>query len=173
MSLLKWTISSLFLFHCSINLKSVLEGKNLLEALNSSVEIFFERRMENKIKKTIYVGNWEILFEDENYIYYGKGYFSLLSFLGIERINLDELFKVSKKELEQKFPVYKNFDGRILMSKYCSGIYSKTKLEKKEVLKFYKDCKADLNIDGIRIQIKIHTSKRIISQKIELKFSEI
>ncbi len=171
---MKWIISFLFIFNCcSINLKSVLQGKELDKAIETDLKIFFERRITNTIKKALYVGNWEILFEDEEFVYYGKGSFSLLSFIGIERINLEELFKVSKKELIEKFPIYKKFDGRVLKSQYCSEIYSNTKLNKNETLKFYQNCKANLLDKEIFIEVEIHTSKRIISKNKKVKFEEI
>lgn len=156
-----------------MNLNSVLQGNHLDKAIETDLKTFFERRNQNTIKKVIYVGNWEILFEDEIFVYYGNSTFSLLSFIGIERINLEELFKVSKKELLEKFPIYKKFDGRVLKSKYCSEIYSKTKLEKNETLKFYQNCKAKLLEKEILIEVEIHTSKKIIPQTKKIKFEEI
>lgn len=85
---------------------SVRKGEHLSEAKMSSVNEFFERRMKNTIKKII-GNNWEILFEEENRIYYGYPRVKLF----IDSVYLEEFYFVDKSELAAQFPLYKTFDG--------------------------------------------------------------
>gem|GEM_PF-2419631 len=95
-----------FLFQCSMKSADIRRGEYLDKAQETTVEDFFEKRMQNRIKK-VQGANWEILFESEDTIYFG---YPLIQFFR-EGTFLEEFFKVNRLKLESDFPSYKKFDG--------------------------------------------------------------
>jgi hypothetical protein len=105
MKLLK-LIPLFLLFQCSMNSADIRRGEYLDKAKETTVEDFFEKRMENRIKK-VQGANWEILFESNEFIFFGFPFIAIFR----EGTFLEEFFKVNRLTLETEFPNYKKFDG--------------------------------------------------------------
>jgi hypothetical protein len=105
MKLLK-LIPLFLLFQCSMNSADIRRGEYLDKAKETTVEDFFEKRMENRIKK-VQGANWEILFESNEFIFFGFPVIAIFR----EGTFLEEFFKVNRLTLETEFPNYKKFDG--------------------------------------------------------------
>jgi hypothetical protein len=76
--------------------------KNSIEL---SVEEFFQRRMNNRIKEKMVKKRCEILATDSQYVYFGYPY-------GIDaERKVDTLFKTSISALNDQFPSYKTIEG--------------------------------------------------------------
>ena len=112
MKLLK-LIPLFLLFQCSMNSADIRRGEYLDKAKETTVEDFFEKRMKNRIKK-VQGANWEILFESNEFIYFGFPVIAIFR----EGTFLEEFFKVNRENLETEFPSYKKFDG-IEMKERC------------------------------------------------------
>ena len=135
-------ILTIVCMQCSMNSGDIRKGEYLERAKETSVDDFFEKRMQNRIKKVL-GANWEILFESTEFVYFG---YPLISFFR-EGTFLDEFFKVKKVQIELDFPSYKNFDG-IEMKKLCYESMN----EFKQVNRYPStDCKAKLEINRILV----------------------
>lgn len=99
-------LSFLFLIQCSgLKVKDIKEGKYLQQAIEISVEDFFQKRMQNSIKKII-GHNWDILLETKDYVYIGYTKGSSYDDLYVEK-----LYKTLKNPLLEKFPSYSRYQG--------------------------------------------------------------
>lgn len=153
-------IPILFLvIQCSMSSADIRKGEYLNRAKETSVEDFFEKRMQNRIKKVL-GANWEILFESSEFVYFG---YPLISFFR-EGTFLDEFFKVSKPQIELDFPPYKSFDG-IFMKKVCYDSVSEFKKANQNVSI---DCRAKLE----RNQILIHANLRFKTDENQYKIEK-
>lgn len=77
------------------------------QAQTVSVQTFFESRMLNRLRKA-QVGNWLILYEDAEYVYFGYPRFAGLF---DDRRLVENLMRVSLSDLNNRFPGWKNIDG--------------------------------------------------------------
>ncbi|MCB1142479.1 MAG: hypothetical protein H7A24_14215 [Leptospiraceae bacterium] len=83
----------------------VKNGKNINTSELVDPDFFFQKRMENRIKKIL--GRiWEIIYEDGQYVYFGytKGD-------SHESMYMETLYRVEKSSLEKFFPGYKWITG--------------------------------------------------------------
>lgn len=108
----------LFLFSCSIPVSLIKKGRKLNYAEKASVDLFLNKRMENKIKKTIGC-NWEILLTKNNYVYWGWPN------LSNKKIKKRNFFKTSLQELESNLPDYQKLDGIYIFNLIKKGIEKK------------------------------------------------
>ncbi|MBI3396405.1 MAG: hypothetical protein HY042_11260 [Spirochaetia bacterium] len=90
--------------------KEIQSGRHLNVARAVAPEVFFQKRMENRVRKAN-VGNWEILLEDAEYVYFGYPVFARL--LSDDRI-VQDLFKVETKGLTNFFPGYRTVTGALI-----------------------------------------------------------
>ncbi len=77
------------------------------QAQSVSVSQFFNYRMQNRLRKAL-VGNWMILHEDAQFVYFGYPRFA-----GIfdDRRLVEILYRVPLTELNQVFPGWRQCDG--------------------------------------------------------------
>ena len=89
-----------------ITLKKARGEKAKDKARVVELDVFLAHRMKNRIKK-IFGRNWDIVTEDENWLYYGY-------ILGSkpEKLFVKELLKVRIKEVKLHFPSYRTLDGK-------------------------------------------------------------
>lgn len=139
-------ISILFLlFQCSMNSADIRRGEYLDKAQETTVEDFFQKRMKNRIKK-VQGANWEILFESEDYIYFGYPLIKIFR----EGTFLEEFFKVDRLKLESDFPTYKKFDG-IEMKRRCFELLGDQRKSVEGGLPYSFDCNASLEEKSILV----------------------
>lgn len=81
------------------------EGRLPDAVSEESMEDFFEKRLQNRIKKVL-GRNHEIFLEDEDFVYYG--YTKAKN----RRLYTEEVFKTDKAALAEAIPAYKHFDGQ-------------------------------------------------------------
>lgn len=89
------------------SVEKIAEGKLLDKAKDADVYFFFKHWMEKKPRKAI-VGSWFVLYENEEFIYWGMPVFKRI--FSDKRI-VDVFYKTSKKAIEENFPSYKKIDG--------------------------------------------------------------
>jgi hypothetical protein len=123
----------------------IRRGEYLDKAQETSVEDFFEKRMKNRIKK-VQGANWEILFESNDFIYFGYPLIAIFR----EGTFLEEFFRVDRSKLESEFPPYKKFDG-IDMKTKCYELLSEQKKENFGGLSHSFDCSASLEENSILV----------------------
>src|SRR5690606_17498553 len=104
----------------ALDVDRIEQGKYLDQAIEESVDEFFQKRMSNPVRKAA-VGHWMILYEDDTYVYYGYPKFSHL-WLFLSRRNVDELFKVKRSELLMQFPEYEKYQGNDLRLRIFDSI---------------------------------------------------
>ena len=137
------------LFQCSMKSADVRRGEYLDKAKETTVEDFFEKRMKNRIKK-VQGANWEILFESENFIYFGYPVIQIFR----EGTFLEEFFKVDRFKLEADFPSYKKFDG-IDMKSRCFELLREQNKTQIGGLSHSFECSANLEDKSILVSGKI------------------
>lgn len=86
----------------------IQRGSELANARQSSVDEFFQRRIHNQVRKAN-VGYWVILFQDEEWVYYGRPRFRFAIFF--EQRVVDDLYRVRRRELARDFPGYRLITG--------------------------------------------------------------
>jgi hypothetical protein len=81
-------------------------GRHLETAEESSVQEFFQRRMENRLKKVLGY-NWEIYFRTDEWLYYGysKGHKKPKQYV-------EQVYKVKRTLLEKDFPGFSAITGQ-------------------------------------------------------------
>lgn len=89
------------------SVEKIAEGKLLDKAKEVDINFFFKHWMQNKPRKAM-VGAWFVLYENEEFIYWGEPRFKRL--FSDKRI-VDDFYKTSKKDLQQQFPNYKKIEG--------------------------------------------------------------
>jgi len=77
------------------------------QAQTVSVTQFFDYRMKNQLRKA-HVGNWMILHEDAQFVYFGYPRFAGLF---DERRLVEVLYRVPLAEVQVAFPGWKTLDG--------------------------------------------------------------
>ena len=127
----------------------VRRGEYLDKAKETTVEDFFEKRMKNRIKK-VQGANWEILFESENFIYFGYPVIQIFR----EGTFLEEFFKVDRFKLETDFPSYKKFDGIDMKSRCFELLREKIKTQIGGLSHSF-ECSANLEDKSILVSGKI------------------
>jgi len=142
------------IFGCNkyLYVDDILQGKNLEKAQEISVNDFFNKRMQNKIRK-INVGNWDVLFQNDDFVYIGKP--RLKNIFSEKRI-IDTLFKVYNNHLISQLPQYKSIEGYIIRQKIYSSIQN-YKIQNSENKDFYVSEKyvSELKSGTIEIQISV------------------
>lgn len=140
------------LFGCNkyIYVDDVMKGLNLEKAREITYNEFFQKRMENKLRK-INVGNWDILYTDSNFVYIGKP--KLKRLFSNVRI-LDTLYKTDIETLKTNIPQYKEIQGFILKQKAYLEIMS----TKNDTLYVYPSEKFDAQITEKTIEININAT---------------
>ncbi len=93
-----------------LKVTDIQKGRGLDKAKETNVYDFFNRRMENSIKK-ITGHNWEILYETDSFVFFGYPY------VGNGYQYVDELYKVKRKLLESQLPEYEKLVGYLVKKK--------------------------------------------------------
>jgi len=107
-----WLMGLLWgLFSCGekkIFIDQIAEKKQWLNKSSlRSAEEFLEKRMQNKIKKVL-GRQWQIVFQDEQHVYWG---YTLVS---SNRLFVRELFHTDKKTIQKLMPSFEKIDGSSL-----------------------------------------------------------
>jgi hypothetical protein len=164
-------ISILFLlFQCSMNSADIRRGEYLDKAKETTVEDFFAKRMQNRIKK-VQGANWEILFESEDTIYFGYPLIQLFR----EGTFLEEFFKMNRLKLESDFPSYKKFDGIEMKDRCFELLGEKRKSLEGGGLPYSFDCSATLEEKSISVTGNIifrQTDGKVKSEKYLIRFDK-
>lgn len=90
--------------------EAIQQGDLLEYAQPADVDAFFAHRMANKPRKAL-VGAWFILYENNDFVYWGSPYFR--SLWSGQRV-VDSFYKTSQPALEAAFPSYKTLEGFVL-----------------------------------------------------------
>ena len=93
--------------------EKISNGKFLDKAKEVNVGFFFQHWMQKKPRKAL-VGCWFILYEDEEYVYWGWPQFKRL--FSDKRVAV-EFYKTNKAALNQAFPNYKSIYGNVIRLK--------------------------------------------------------
>jgi len=93
-----------------INFEKVKQGEQLENALEISVEQFFQIWMNNVYPSKIDI-NCNELYKDSDYTYFGE---NKLTFLNIEPL----LYKIDSDSLNLKFGDYKKIDGQLIRQEF-------------------------------------------------------
>jgi len=109
----------LILLSCGASVEDIQRGSALEKVVTVNVSEFFRLRMQNRIRKAN-VGNFEILFEDGNYLYFGKPVFS--SIFGDKRI-VPDLYRVDESALAREFPGFRRIDGVLLRDRLIEEMH--------------------------------------------------
>ncbi len=161
-----FSVAILAFSSCKMTAQSIRKGEHLERAIETPVEDFFVKRMKNKIKKTNF-GNWDILFKDDSYVYFG---FPLLRFFGESPI-VEILYKTDKLKLEEKFPMYQKFDG-IEKNNLCRKALVKEN-QVKNVYTHFLNCEAVLELNSISVTFTlVHQDKSTKDMRIKKSFKE-
>jgi len=114
------------LFKKKIKVLEIKQGQHLEKAEEQSVEEFFAKRMENRIKKVLGY-NWEILWHTDEWVYFGypKAHQRPKQYV-------ETLYKVSHPGLRQAFPGFEHVQGqevrkavwKTITSRYSLGQYT-------------------------------------------------
>lgn len=92
--------------------KDIQSGQFLKKAVVVSPDFYFEKRMTNEeFYKFGGIRRWNIILEDQNFTYFGFTIHSSLGDVDTPAGELDTFYKVSKTQLEKRFPKYKDFQG--------------------------------------------------------------
>jgi hypothetical protein len=162
-----FSVAILTFSSCKMTAQSIRKGEHLERAVEIPVEDFFLKRMKNKIKKTNF-GNWDILFKDENYVYFG---FTLLRFFGESPI-VEILYKTEKLKLEEKFPMYQKFDG-IEKNNLCREALVKEN-QTKNIYTHFLNCEAVLESNSISLSFTlVRQDKTTKDLKMKKTFKEL
>ena len=170
MRLLKLTPILFLLFQCSMNSADIRRGEYLDKAKETTVEDFFAKRMQNRIKK-VQGANWEILFESEDTIYFGYPLIQLFR----EGTFLEEFFKMNRLKLESDFPSYKKFDGIEMKDRCFELLGEKRKSLEGGGLPYSFDCSATLEEKSISVTGNIifrQTDGKVKSEKYLIRFDK-
>ncbi len=158
--ILKITFYCFLTFHCckssEISVSEIEKYASSEFAMKSGVDEFFERRMKNKPRKAL-VGNWEILFENDEHVYYGYPRFRRL--FSDERV-VEKIYFTPKKELENKFPLFRDLTGSAFRLKLYDSIfqYRKSNGETESFSLGFQDFSATLKENTIEAKAVIHFS---------------
>jgi len=131
-----------------IAVSDIERGRNLEKAVEASVENFFAKRMTNRPRKAN-VGSWMILFETDQFVYFGYPRFRML--LSDAR-EVDTLYKTSKIELQNQFPNYKTIEGNDVRLIIMGYIDQFMKNSGETLPGFAWDWKAKLGRDAIDVE---------------------
>ena len=101
----------------SINFEKVKEGEHLNQAVEISVDNFFQIWMSNRYPQKIDL-NCHELYKDDTYTYFGE---STLKGLNIRQ----NLYKVQNDSLNQYFPNYRNIDGQMIRQEFWEEVIPK------------------------------------------------
>jgi hypothetical protein len=93
----------------SVNFEEVKKGQHLNQAVEISVNIFFQIWMSNRYPQKIDL-NCHELYKDDTYTYFGESTFKGLNIR-------QNLYKIKNETLKQYFPSYKNIDGQLIRNK--------------------------------------------------------
>lgn len=97
-------------------------GQDLGQAIETSVDDFFEKRMTNDSSgKPEFQRRWNILYEDGDYVYFG---FTQHEFENrdVPIGNFDKLYRVTRQGLEAQFPRYGEIQGYHVENAYWKHI---------------------------------------------------
>ena len=107
------------LFSKKISVEAVKKGQRLDKAIEKDVNFFLECRLHNKPRKAL-VGMWLILFEDEQWIYWGYPVFRML--FSDSRV-VDVLYKTERKAIVEIYPEYhKDFQSLEIRLKILDAV---------------------------------------------------
>lgn len=107
------------MFTRSYAVHKIQKGKYLQHATEKSIDAFMECRLHNRPRKAM-VGLWLVLYEDENYVYWGKPRFRCL--FSDKRV-VEVLFKTNKEAVLATYPEYrKDFFSLDLKRKVLEAI---------------------------------------------------
>ena len=145
-----------------LNVNRIKKGENLEKAAEVSVSQFFQNRIHNKIKKAN-VGNWEIFYEDSEWVYYGYPVFQFSLFSNSRTI--DSLYKVKLSSLTNEFPGFKTITGIEIRNGLYNRLFNQMKSIDPDItdIRFDGDYEAALALDNIEIRqniICIYTAVR-------------
>lgn len=90
----------------AIPLGEIQADRHLLHAVQTSVPTFLTRVLNARPRKVIGVGQWQVLHQDEAFVYYG---YPVLQHLFSEAREVRVLYKVSRYQLERLFPNFENW----------------------------------------------------------------
>ncbi len=125
-----WILAILFFTSCTSSLKvnEIKSGAGLEFAVEKDVNFFFECRMKNRIKK-IQGYNWEILYNDEDFVYFGypESMFS-------SEMKVQNLYKVRKDDLQKSFPSYETVEGHHIQRAVSEALHKDEKIESRILL---------------------------------------
>lgn len=93
-------------FARGVDVEKIAQGQALEIAESISVDEFVRLRMQNRPRKAL-VGNWFILYQNQDFIYIGSPRFRGLSDLR----EVEEIYRVSHPELVRRFPGYESIEG--------------------------------------------------------------
>jgi len=136
-----------------IYVDDILIGKNLNQAKEISLNDFFSKRMQNKIRK-INVGNWDILYQNTDFVYIGYPY--LKSIFSGKRI-IDTLYKINTEVLNLGLPNYKNIEGFLIQQKIYEIINQYQKNNNPNV-DFYFNENLNSKLTQTTIEIEVYIS---------------
>jgi hypothetical protein len=131
--------------------EEIQKGDKLEQANEVDIHFFFNKRMQNKPRKAN-VGTWEILYKDNDWIYFGYPKFS--SIFSPTRL-IESLFKVSRSELDNKFPEYENIQGMQVRMKLYDAIFKYKKKNLEDTNHIIVDYNFIPKLDNNQIQLSI------------------
>lgn len=118
-------ITIFFFTACTSSLKvtEIKSGMRLESAVEKDVDFFFQCRMKNRIKKILGY-NWEILYKDGSFVYFGypKSMFS-------NEMKVQNLYKVKMEELQKDFPSFETVEGHHVQKAVSEAIHKDVKIE--------------------------------------------
>ncbi|EAY25046.1 hypothetical protein [Microscilla marina] len=122
-------------------------GRHLETAEENTVQEFFQRRMENRLKKVLGY-NWEIYFRTDEWLYYGytKGNKKPKQFV-------EQLYKVKRTPLEKDFPGFAAVTGQQVRKTIGQTLQKKFPLGEYTTLVQNMDWKAKLEEDTIQVDV--------------------
>jgi len=92
----------------AFSIDNLRAGNHLEYAKSATLDQFFEARMSNTLKKTV-VGNWIILYEDDDFVYWGKPVNKGLLKFGEPKV--EAFFKTPLEDIENYFPHFETWEG--------------------------------------------------------------
>lgn len=149
-----------------IDLATLNQPRTLLQAQEISVDHFVSLRMSNRPRKAL-VGQWLILHEDEAFVYLGYPYFAGLF---DDRRETESLYKVSRYQLQKRFPAYTKLDGNQVRSRVRAALEQQLEAEEQQQLGM--NWPVSLTAEGLLF--KVHLPKRswqvlLDAESLELK----
>lgn len=134
-----------------IALNDAEQGMFLDRAQRTSVNTFFDRRMESELESRM-SKDWYIVNEDSAYVYYGQ----LMKKNGYTMIN--PFYKVSREKLDTLFPGYRSIEGKHIKAKVFQS-FVKPVLEERLI----SNCPQSFNVQYAKREYRL-TSQGIESQ---------